>query len=276
MTSQQWEIPGRIEQDYFRDILEILRRYFDIDRGSGEPVRLLGAPEWLDRYAWQAASRMVTGVYTNGARTWRTAARTAGRGDLIYRNLQQELSGAVGRRMRQLISLNAQLIRSLPQRLAARAAATAAERALGGERAEAVIRELPASLARSRARLIARTEVGKASTTLTQVRAEDLGAAWYVWETSRDGRVRPAHKFMQGVLVRWNDPASPEQLVRLKNPPAPYAPGNIYNCRCYPAPLLRYDQVSWPHKVFYGGSVRWMTLAAFRRIASVEQLPLAA
>ena len=44
-----------------------------------------------------------------------------------------------------------------------------------------------------------------------------------------------------------------------------YGPGEIYNCRCYPEPLLRFDQTSWPAKVYYKGRVQHMTLAAFKR-----------
>jgi hypothetical protein len=43
------------------------------------------------------------------------------------------------------------------------------------------------------------------------------------------------------------------------------------NCRCYPEPLLRFDQVRWPHPVYMSGAVRMMTLAAFRQIAGADR-----
>jgi hypothetical protein len=71
---------------------------------------------------------------------------------------------------------------------------------------------------------------------------------------------------MAGVLVHWDDPPAPEILAGEKSE-GHYDAGDIYNCRCSAEPLLRYDQVAWPAKVYHGGVVRRMTLAQFRRLA---------
>jgi hypothetical protein len=42
------------------------------------------------------------------------------------------------------------------------------------------------------------------------------------------------------------------------------------NCRCYPAPLLRFSQIDWPARVYQGNQIQRMTLAAFRKIAGRE------
>jgi hypothetical protein len=44
------------------------------------------------------------------------------------------------------------------------------------------------------------------------------------------------------------------------------------NCRCAPAPLLRYDQVQWPHKVFVHNRIQYISLAAFRRIGDQREI----
>ena len=120
-------------------------------------------------------------------------------------------------------------------------------------------------LTEARARLIARTETAKAATTLTRVRAQRIGAEWYVWRTSDDARVRSSHEHMEGVLVSWNDPPSPEKLIGMKDYGA-YHAGEFPNCRCYAQPLLDYDEVKWPHKVYLNGRITSMTLANFKKI----------
>ncbi len=250
----------RAESSYFADIMRVLNQ-FGLD-----PVQLIGKSEFIEAWARQAAERMVTGQLAANARSWREAASEGMRGRLIYRALRRELSGPIGARVEELVESNARLIRSLPNEVAALVAARAAERYAGGGRSLEFSRDkLMARVSRVRARLIARTEVSKASTALTQARAEDLELLWYVWRTSEDSRVRASHRKMDNVLFRWNDPPSPESLIGARSY-GHYAPGNIFNCRCYPEPLLSLGQIAWPHRCYINGIIRYLTLAQFRRL----------
>lgn len=58
-------------------------------------------------------------------------------------------------------------------------------------------------------------------------------------------RVRKSHRIMEGVLVNWNMPPSPERLAGEKDV-GNYHAGNIWNCRCYPEPLISVDDIRWP------------------------------
>jgi SPP1 gp7 family putative phage head morphogenesis protein len=220
--------------------------------------------EFLKRYARQAAERMVTMLYFRGVKTWREAAAESGKNSLMVRALNQELAGPVGARARELIRESADLISTFPQSVARRVAAQAAAQAMAGGRAKELVAVAPslARVARSRAQLIARTQVSKASTALTEARAESLDLPWYVWETSSDQRVRASHRKMQGVLFRWDAPPAPEELVGMKSE-GHYAPGDIYNCRCYPAPLVTLNQVQWPHKALVAGQIKYVTRSQF-------------
>ena len=139
------------------------------------------------------------------------------RGREIYRALQQDIAGTVEQRRVELIQENAQLIRSLPTRLREDTARFIAAMQMKGERPLTIAKRLQEQLpevARSRLHLIARTETSKAATALTQARSEDLGLAYYIWKTARDGyRVRPSHRFMEGVIVPWDDTPAPEALA---------------------------------------------------------------
>ena len=270
MKRDSWRPSDTVERQYLSDLLNLLRRFF----GKGEEARVIGEPEWLEAYAWQAAKRMINGLLHGSARTWREAARESMKGRVIYAALHKELEGPTGSRVRQLIHENATLIRTLPLEVARKTNAMIAEHAFAGERFES-FEKLIGHESRVHARLIARTETSKASTALTQARSEDLGLKWFVWQTSEDQRVRLSHRKMQGVLASWNDLPSPERLIGQKNAPAPYAPGNIYNCRCYPEVLVDLDQISWPHRCYRNGAIQYITRAAFKRL-NETRLPLAA
>jgi SPP1 gp7 family putative phage head morphogenesis protein len=235
-------------------------------------IATINSLEFLKRYARQAAERMVTGLYFRGARTWREAAAESGKTGLMYRALSQELQGLVGLRARELIRESAGLISAFPESVARVVAAQAAAHAAAGGRAKELAGELPslARVARSRAQLIARTQVSKASTALTEARAESLDLPWYVWETSSDQRVRLSHRKMQGVLFRWDDPPAPEQLIGKKSE-GRYAPGDIYNCRCYPAPLVTLNQINWPHKAYVQWQIKYVTRSQFENMNGMRR-----
>ena len=124
-------------------------------------------------------------------------------------------------------------------------------------------------MTKSKAELIARTESSKASTALMRARMAVVGFMWYVWKTSHDSRARSSHSHMDSVLVNWNDPLCAEKLIKEKNV-GPYHAGDIYNCRCYPAPLVDYDEVNWPAKVYWRGKVERMSLSKFKKMQGGE------
>ena len=237
-------------------------------------IATINSFEFLKRYAKQAAERMVTGLYFRGAKTWREAAAESGKTSLMYRALSRELQGPVGLRAKELIRESAGLISTFPESVARVVAAQAAAHAAAGGRAKELSGLLTAQrrVARSRAQLIARTQVSKASTALTEARAENLDLPWYVWESSKDARVRPSHRNMQGVLCRWDDPPAPEALIGQKSTLGRYTAGNCPNDRCYPAPLVTLNQVQWPHKVFTSATgIRYMTRSQFENMNGMRR-----
>jgi SPP1 gp7 family putative phage head morphogenesis protein len=265
---ENWRPSRRADLEYARALWGGFERFFEAAKASPLGVTLLNSAEFLAAYARQAALRMITGLYFQGAKTWREAARESMHGGLIYAALQRELRGPVGRKVRELVDANAELISSFPSKVAAQVAARAAARQQwAGGRAEELLRS-PAfqGIVRSRARLVARTEIGKASAALTEARAENLGLSYYVWETSQDERVRFSHRKMQGVVVPFADPPSPEALAGLK-PVGNYGPSGIWNCRCYAAPVVRAELLDWPRKVYWSGRVQYMTLSRFRKVS---------
>lgn len=75
----------------------------------------------------------------------------------------------------------------------------------------------------NRAKVIARDQVSKANSALTEHRQKDLGVDSYTWMSSDDARVRPTHRKADGNVYRWDKP--PEFTDG--------HPGNAVMCRCW-------------------------------------------
>jgi SPP1 gp7 family putative phage head morphogenesis protein len=78
----------------------------------------------------------------------------------------------------------------------------------------------------SRAKLIARDQVGKLYGDLNRTRQTQLGVSRYVWRTLKDNRVRDEHAALEGKTFSWDDP------------PEDGHPGEAINCRCFADPVL--------------------------------------
>lgn len=220
------------------------------------------------RYANKESKKLVTNLLVDGGKTWREAAKKSTQGRAIYENLRKELHGPLNGAINFQIQKNAEIIKSMPQNITNKVTEHILKESLEGRRASDIaedLQELFPSMTKNQAKLIARTETSKTSTALTKARCENLGINWYEWETSKDVRTRESHKIMQGVLVNWNNPPSPEELDGKKNV-GYYNAGDIYNCRCYPAPIVSLNFIKWPHKVYYQGRIQTMTRKEFETI----------
>jgi SPP1 gp7 family putative phage head morphogenesis protein len=79
---------------------------------------------------------------------------------------------------------------------------------------------------RSRARLIARDQVGKFYGQVNAARQKDMGVEEFIWRTVNDGRVRERHRTRDGNRYDYASPPNGE------------LPGEPINCRCYAEPVF--------------------------------------
>lgn len=174
---------------------------------------------------------MVTVAAQRDAAAWREHSEAIGT------QLRQDVYGgsAIGQRVQEIVSEGADLITSLPQEAAERVTRLSLEAAVDGRRMDELFGEIrrTGEVTESRARLIARTEVGRAASAITQARAERIGSKGYIWRTVRDSDVRPSHRAMQGRFVAWDDPPTLDGLTGHA--------GALPNCRCYAEPVIPDD-----------------------------------
>ena len=134
--------------------------------------------------------------------------------------------------MKALLAEQVALIQSIPLEAAQRVHRLT----LAGLEASTRFQEIAAEIrrsgevAQSRSILIARTEVSRTATTLTQARAQSVESPGYTWTTSHDGTVRPSHKAMDGKFVAWDKPPTLDGMTGHA--------GCYPNCRCFPLVVL--------------------------------------
>jgi uncharacterized protein with gpF-like domain len=295
MKFTQWQIRRLIEINYQRALKAFMDKMMvrSMNPKSGDPVQMLaewqeafndkGFSDTLNDFANRSAANMVTGVYSESARTWREAARQGMQGRRIFEMLKTELEGPVGVRVQELVRRNAELISSLPGDVAADANKFIQEMAMQGARAKTIqaelkrmptveqVQERVKELTDTRIALIARTETSKASTALTRARSEELDIDWYMWRTSKDARVRRSHQLMDRVLIAWSDAPSPEQLANVKSTLGHYHAGDCPNCRCYTQPVVSINRIEWPAKVYVSGQITRMTRYQFEKMLNPLQ-----
>lgn len=276
MKKDDWKTT-RLLQDTFLDTLSKLTDLFNyIAFSAGDDkekymndMRNFQNSEPFNSFVYSAVRRMVTPIAVQNMRTWRMAAKKATKNPSLYRMLMREINQGLKSDIEVQIEENANLIKTLPTDVVKKVTKDISDMALKGMRASEiakVIREQTDKHSRASAKLIARTEVSKTTTALTKARCDNLDLHWYVWRTAEDGdRVRKSHRIMEGVLVNWNEPPSPEALAGEKSV-GNYHAGNIWNCRCYPEPLIEIDDISWPHKVYTNGRIQTMGKMQFSQL----------
>ena len=276
MKYDAWRRIKSVEKEYLNTLLRLVKIFNKIAKSSGsdqskyvQTMRDFQNSYQYEKYIYSAVKRMVTPLEVGNMKTWRQAAKRATKGRFLYSLLMDELKQGKDKVIQNQIIENANLIRTLPNDVAQKVVKDIADASFKGLRAESIekiIRDKTDQHARASARLIARTETAKTQSALIKARCEELGLRWYVWRTAQDGdRVRKSHRIMEGVLVNWNNPPSPEALageISIGN----YHAGNIWNCRCYSEPLLEIDDVQWPHKVYIDGQIKTMSKSEFAKI----------
>lgn len=276
MTYKDWKRIKTVEKEYLNALLKLVKIFKKIANSSGsdqqkyiDSMNNFQNSMQYEKFINSAVKRMVLPLDVGNQRTWREAAKKATKGKFLYRLLMDELKQGTGQIIQKQVMENVLLIKTLPNDVAQKVVSDIAENALKGARAEStekIIRDKTDQHARASARLIARTETAKTMSALTKARCEQLGLRWYIWRTALDGtRVRLSHRTMEGVLVNWNNPPAPEELVGEKSA-GHYHAGNIWNCRCYSEPVLELEDIRFPARVYYNGQIVMMNKSEFEQI----------
>ena len=207
-----------------RHIGHLVDAYQTPDAHLTELTALLGAySKALKPWAMKTALRMIQEVDRRDLDTWKALSQAMG--SQLRHDIRHTPVGGV---IANLMAEQTELIQSLPTEAAQRVQHLTVQGLLGGRRSTEIAKEIAKSgeVAASRAKLIARTEVARTASNLTQARAMECGATHYVWETADDGAVRPGHAAMRGQVCSWAEPPAVNENGRVMH----HHPGEIWNC----------------------------------------------
>jgi len=213
-----------------RQIGVIIKGFIDAGRVTDLPA----LTEAMDSYSillgpWAAAvaAKMQARVAVLDKNAWTVMSRSIGSN--LHRLIE---SAPIGGTLKMLQAEQVTLITSLPAEAGARVHQLTREAIVSGRRAEDVMRDILDSgkVSVNRARLIARTEVARTASLLTETRARHIGSDGYFWRTVQDSDVRSQHRALEGKFIRWNEP--PAAGVGKGGAPQFYHAGQGPNCRC--------------------------------------------
>ena len=173
---------------------------------------------------------MLAEVERRDAAMWKQHAKEMGEG------VRQAVTNSpVSYALTALQDSQVELITSLLFEAAQRVHDLSLESLIDSRRAAEVARDILATghVTEARARLIARTEVARASSNLVQVRSQYAGSEGYIWRTSGDFDVRDSHAKMEGKYVRWSSPPTLDKMTGHA--------GTLPNCRCFAEPMFPDD-----------------------------------
>jgi len=107
----------------------------------------------------------------------------------------------------QWVAENVDLIVTQPKNILGRMREIIQESHMQGGRVEHIARDINETygMGKRHARLIARDQTAKLNGDISRKQQQDAGVNIYIWDTSRDQRVRETHRRMRGLYCRWDD-----------------------------------------------------------------------
>jgi len=191
--------------------------------------------EIIGPWALQLTGRVFTQVDNQDKFAWRQHTRNMSAA--LRKEIEETPTGEV---IKSLMQSNVTLIKSIPTQAAQRVHDLVQQNMMQSARASDIAKKImeTENVTKSRAMLIARTEISKANVAMTQARAEHIGSEGYIWRTVGDMLVRKSHKRMNGRFVRWDDPPLINEGSDKKPNMIAHHAGAIWNCRCWPDPVI--------------------------------------
>ena len=224
----------RSESQYRKSLLAIANRIgeivaasYDGSQASADKTAstLADYSDVISDWAEMVGRKMFTQVEQEEWNQWRSVSEE------IADGLRDVIGNTpVGQVAQDIVARQIQYMKSLPIDAAGRITEIqqrAMQAVINGERPEKFYEMIMQSgdVAAGRARTIARTEIGRATTALTQARALAVGSDGYWWRIKGAG-TRESHYKMRNKFVRWDSPPTLDGMTGHA--------GCLPNCQCWP------------------------------------------
>lgn len=99
----------------------------------------------------------------------------------------------------------------------------------------------------SKAKSLARDQIGTLTAQLTQTRHQAAEVSEYYWDTSGDSNVRPCHAELDGKRFRYDNPPPMWYMTKAgkKYTGRHCNPGEDYGCRCIARPVFEFERINF-------------------------------
>jgi SPP1 gp7 family putative phage head morphogenesis protein len=164
-------------------------------------------------------------------RGWRNSARSL--------EVMPELSGKAREQMATTLSDNVELsVKGFTNEMVDEMREAVDKNAREGCRFDTLtdIIQMRYGLSERRAKFLARQETGLFMAEFRRRMFEDVGLRHYIWDSSRDARVRPDHRRLDGKMFAYSDPPIIDLASGRRG-----NPGQDFNCRCVDRPVVEAD-----------------------------------
>lgn len=240
--------PRGIEREYARALIAIVNRVqtalrplmseipelvrgaqseLRVDAGEGSRARaiieaaeqgVIAGPSQLEVLAGRFAER----VSTHNRNQLRRQVRAALGADVLATDT------GVAALIDGFVAENVGLIKTLPQSVFREVETTVTRGLTSGTNTRDLTKQIQGrfGVARNRARLIARDQIGKLNGQINARRQQNMGVTHFIWRTSQDERVRDDHEAIDGERFSYKTGGAPGEGL----------PGQPIQCRCYAEP----------------------------------------
>ena len=147
--------------------------------------------------------------------------------------------------LEQWVDQNVSLIKSIPQECLSEMQAITQKGFVDGKTITDISKDIRKaySVSRSKALFIARDQMAKLNSEITQYQQRDAGVNRYIWSTSGDEKVRDSHAALDGKVFSWDAPPVVDKKTGRRA-----HPGEDFQCRCVALPVFDYDDIDLPIK----------------------------
>jgi hypothetical protein len=251
-------------------ILSIFKKYSDSPFNIPNLLKQITMTEDFQTFTDILAKRFFARCVQKNNDTFRKSF--FGRAYQIFKNLtgDEDLITFI----RNQVDEKANLFKSIPIELANSLIPHVNQWALEGKTSKGIFDDLKLKLPDLldyQIRRIARTEISKTLTDITEFKCGQGNINIYQWKASGgergDGRTRKSHRKMADILVMWGDPPAPEDLFptygkngrRYKNTLGHYHAGCCPNCRCVAMPVVSLSDIEFPARIYSNGAIHKIT-----------------
>lgn len=175
-------------------------------------------------------SRAVDRVVIDAGREFLSSVTTAGIG------VPADFTPAMRKQLTEQLTSNLDLyVKDFTENMVRDLRQLVEENALTGMRSDKLARIIEAKfgVSKRKAEFLADQETGLLMAKYRQSRYQDIGVQEYIWETSKDKRVRDDHHALQGRRFSFNTPPVCDTATGRR-----CNPGEDYRCRCVPKAIV--------------------------------------